>query len=187
MKRRTGWKGRDGQLPPEWARHRARRHSVAAELRIMVWIGLILGLLAFQAVRWVAQLPQAGPAATVPAPPALPDGPRRSSGQAAAPARVIDGDTFDQGAVRIRIADIDTPELRGECDLERRLAARATARMRMLLDAGPFELRPNPDGRDEDRYGRKLRIVTRDGRSLGAMLVAEGLARPWTGQRQPWC
>ena len=42
-------------------------------------------------------------------------------------------------------------------------------------------------GRDQDRYGRKLRIVTRGGESLGEMLVAEGLAREWTGRREPWC
>lgn len=114
--------------------------------------------------------------------------------RAAAPAaaatgqvRVIDGDTFDHGSEQIRIADIDTPEVRGRCSYETELAARATERMRVLLAAGPFELHRTPDGRDEDRYGRKLRIVTRGGSSLGDMLVAEGLARTWTGRRQPWC
>lgn len=100
--------------------------------------------------------------------------------------RVIDGDTFDHGGVRIRIADIDTPEVQGRCPFETALAARATARMRALLAAGPFELHP-VNGRDEDRYGRKLRIVTRGGRSLGDRLVAEGLARTWSGRREPWC
>ena len=106
---------------------------------------------------------------------------------AAAQVRVIDGDTFDYGGERIRVADIDTPELRGRCPFETRLAARATARMRSLLAQGPFELHPLANGRDQDRYGRKLRIVTRGGRSLGDMLVAEGLARTWTGRREPWC
>src|SRR5687768_7220531 len=91
--------------------------------------------------------------------------------------RVIDGDTFDLGGTRIRIADIDTPEVRGRCPYETELAARATTRMRSLLLEGPFELHRAGDGRDEDRYGRKLRIVTRGGRSLGDRLVAEGLAR----------
>ena len=100
--------------------------------------------------------------------------------------RVIDGDTFDYGGTRIRIADIDTPEVHGRCAYETGLAARATSRMRTLLAAGPFELHPI-GGRDEDRYGRKLRIVTRGGRSLGDQLVAEGLARTWSGRRQPWC
>jgi len=31
-----------------------------------------------------------------------------------------------------------------------------------------------PFGRDEDRYGRKLRVVVRNGRSLGDQLVSEG-------------
>jgi len=110
----------------------------------------------------------------------------RATLAAPAMARVIDGDTFDYAGTRIRIADIDTPEIHGRCAYESGLAARATARMRTLLAAGPFELHPIT-GRDEDRYGRKLRIVTRGGRSLGDQLVAEGLARTWSGRRQPWC
>lgn len=101
--------------------------------------------------------------------------------------RVIDGDTFEHGGTRVRIADIDTPEMRGRCPYESALAARATRRLGALLAAGPFELHPAPGGRDEDRYGRKLRIVTRGGRSLGDTLVAEGLARTWAGRREPWC
>ena len=41
--------------------------------------------------------------------------------------------------------------------------------------------------RDEDQYGRKLRMVTRDGRSIGEVLVGEGLARRWEGSRRSWC
>jgi endonuclease YncB( thermonuclease family) len=98
---------------------------------------------------------------------------------------VVDGDTFDVAGERVRIADIDTPELRGRCAQEVRLAQAAKARLRTLLAAGPFELRES--GRDEDRYGRKLRVVVRGGRSIGDQLVAEGLARTWTGRREPWC
>ena len=103
----------------------------------------------------------------------------------AAAVRVIDGDTFVLAGERIRIADIDTPEVNGRCPYETELAARATARLEGLLAQGPFELQS--PGRDADRYGRKLRIVTRGGRSLGDVLVAEGLAREWTGRREPWC
>lgn len=99
---------------------------------------------------------------------------------------VIDGDTFRLDGQSIRVADIDTPETRDYgCAAEKALGDRATARMRQLLNAGPFELRPYD--RDEDQYGRKLRIVTRDGLSLGQILVAEGLARTWDGARHPWC
>jgi hypothetical protein len=99
---------------------------------------------------------------------------------------VIDGDTFKINGQSIRVADIDTPETRDYgCAAEKALGDRATARMRQLLNAGPFELQPYE--RDEDKYGRKLRIVTRDGQSLGQILVAEGLARSWDGSRHPWC
>ncbi len=99
---------------------------------------------------------------------------------------VIDGDTFYVGYKRVRIADINTPETyRAECEYEAELGARATARMIELLSAGPFELVAT--GRDKDRYGRYLRKVVRDGQSLGDVLVREGLARPWTGRRRPWC
>lgn len=183
---------------------RSDRRYALSDLRIMVWAGLILGLLAFQAIRFV---PEARPDEIAPFP-AVPTDPFAESKRSKAileaqegapelfrPAggreyrgaiHVVDGDTFDAGGERIRIADIDTPEIQGRCALEIRMAARATERMRALLQAGPFELHPI-SGRDEDRYGRKLRIVTRNGRSLGDQLVAEGLARTWSGRRQPWC
>lgn len=100
---------------------------------------------------------------------------------------VIDGDTIKMDGVTIRIADIDAPETGGaRCESERALGDRATARLAVLLAAGPIELR-SYDRRGVDQYGRSLRVVERDGRSLGSILVAEGLARPWTGKRRPWC
>jgi micrococcal nuclease len=99
---------------------------------------------------------------------------------------IVDGDTFDYRGDRIRVADIDTPEVDGRCASETALAARASERMEALLHEAPFELHPI-GGRDEDQYGRKLRVATREGRSLGDQMVAEGLARTWTGRREPWC
>jgi len=62
---------------------------------------------------------------------------------------------------------------------------RATERLLELINAGPFEVVRS--GRDADRYGRKLRMLERHGRSLGEILVAEGLARRWDGARRGWC
>lgn len=100
---------------------------------------------------------------------------------------VVDGDTFWFEGRKIRVADIDTPEI-GEpkCDSELALGLRATQRFIELLNAGPFEIQ-SVGSRDKDRYGRELRVVTRNGRSLGDQLVAEGLARTWSGRREPWC
>jgi endonuclease YncB( thermonuclease family) len=99
----------------------------------------------------------------------------------------MDGDTFYFRGQSIRIADIDAPETHpARCALEAGLGAAATTRLRDLLSAGAFEIRQS-GFRDEDRYGRKLRTVHRGGRSLGDLLVAEGLAREWAGRREPWC
>ncbi|NTD85679.1 thermonuclease family protein [Agrobacterium tumefaciens] len=100
---------------------------------------------------------------------------------------VVDGDTIWSNGVKIRVADIDTPEIgTPRCAAEKALGDRATKRLLELVNAGPFEMQSWP-GRDEDKYGRKLRVLIRDGRSLGDILVSEGLARTWTGRRQPWC
>lgn len=100
---------------------------------------------------------------------------------------VVDGDTFWMDGNKIRIADIDTPEIsRPTCQYEKALGERATERLTELLNMGPFELRSVGD-RDRDQYGRLLRVVVREGHSLGDVLVSEGLARTWTGRREPWC
>jgi micrococcal nuclease len=99
---------------------------------------------------------------------------------------VVDGDTFHYHFTRIRMADIDTPETHPpRCAYEAELGRRATERLQELLNQGPFTLRTID--RDEDQYGRKLRVVMRGGDSLGLQLVNEGLARRWTGRRRPWC
>ncbi|QGP79451.1 thermonuclease family protein [Sphingobium sp. CAP-1] len=99
---------------------------------------------------------------------------------------VVDGDTFWFRGDKYRIADIDTPETHGpRCAIEGALGARATRRLQMLMNEGPFSLESGD--RETDRYGRNLRVVTREGQSIGDRLVAEGLARRWDGSRHPWC
>jgi endonuclease YncB( thermonuclease family) len=39
----------------------------------------------------------------------------------------------------------------------------------------------------KDQYGRTLAVVTVGGRNLGDALVAEGLARTWSGRPERWC
>jgi micrococcal nuclease len=99
---------------------------------------------------------------------------------------VVDGDTIWLQGEKIRIADINTPEVsKPDCTAERALGERATSRLIVLLNAGGFSLKSID--RDEDRFGRKLRVVTRGGESLGTTLVSEGLAEEWTGSRRSWC
>jgi micrococcal nuclease len=99
---------------------------------------------------------------------------------------VIDGDTIRYRGVKIRLEDVDAPEVFSpRCSSEARLGRRAAERLLDLMNAGPFQLVGG--GRDEDRYGRKLRVIERDGRSVGDALIAEGLARRWDGARRSWC
>ncbi|MDR6755268.1 endonuclease YncB(thermonuclease family) [Mycoplana sp. BE70] len=100
---------------------------------------------------------------------------------------IVDGGNFIYRGATIRMADIYVPATKeAKCDRERLLGGDAKEALRVLLNAGRFELETwAPIG--EDQHGRKLRIVRRDGRSIGDALVERGLARPWTGQRQSWC
>ncbi len=128
----------------------------------------------------------AGPTLLVLRPPVAGSGSFRLCAERRQPNCVIDGDTIYYRRQKIRLADIDTPEVFSpKCPSEAALGRRATERLLALLNAGPFELMPIE--RDTDRYGRKLRIVARHGRSLGEILVAEGLARRWDGARHSWC
>lgn len=87
----------------------------------------------------------------------------------------------------IRLEDINAPEThKSQCAAEKALGDRATRRLAQLINEGPFEM-VNRGGRNEDKYGRKLRTLERGGRSLGLVLVAEGLTRKWVGYRRSWC
>lgn len=118
-----------------------------------------------------------------------PDREGATFGPCAGPVRVtcvVDGDTFWYRGTKIRIADINAPELSSpSCAREARLAAAATRRLTALLNAGPFTLATQ--GRETDRYGRALRVVMRRGESLGTVLEREGLAEHWQGRRGDWC
>ncbi|WP_245299205.1 thermonuclease family protein [Sinorhizobium sp. GL28] len=98
----------------------------------------------------------------------------------------MDGDTFWLEGIKYRISDIDTPEIsEPRCPEEKALGEQATIRLQTLLNPGAFGLKAGM--RDEDKYGRKLRDVYRNGQSLGAQLVDEGLAHRWVGFKQSWC
>lgn len=99
---------------------------------------------------------------------------------------VVDGDTIWLTGQKIRIADIDAPETHDpRCASEKRLGDQAARRLHDLLESGAVTLQSID--RDEDVYGRKLRIVLVNGTSVGDTLVSEGLARYYGHGRRPWC
>lgn len=91
---------------------------------------------------------------------------------------VVDGDTLWFNGEKIRIAEIDTPEINGRCPAERALALRARGRLVELLAAGPVRFQRV----GKDRYGRTL---ARFG-SVSEQLIREGLAHRWPS-RKGWC
>ena len=109
---------------------------------------------------------------------------------------VIDGDTVTVRAriwlgqaieIRVRLAGIDTPELRGRCDRERQLAAEARDVLTEQIAGRQVTLR---DIRYGTYAGRVVaRVSVRGEPDLGAMLLASGLARTYAGRgpRPDWC
>ena len=91
-----------------------------------------------------------------------------------------DGDTL---RATFRVANIDAPEIDGQCDQERKLALKAREFTRTWLAKGAVTIRQT----GIDRYGRVLATVERHGEDLGEALIKAKLARPWMGRRQPWC
>jgi endonuclease YncB( thermonuclease family) len=81
---------------------------------------------------------------------------------------------------------INAPETYGtKCKEELSLGQLATHRLLNLLNEGPFTLTKGIE--DEGIFERKLRGVERDGKPIGDILIAEGLARRWIGYRRSWC
>ncbi len=101
--------------------------------------------------------------------------------------RVWDGDSLrlgmTQAAEAIRIFNIDAPEIEGQCAHESDLAQRSKRRLAELLQGQRVEVLRQ----GTDRYGRTLANVSINGRDAGDILVNDGLARTWSGRREPWC
>ena len=105
--------------------------------------------------------------------------------------RAIDGDSFEaeiiQGGktyeIGIRVHGIDCPEMRGQCDYERKLARKAADFTADMLKAELIELNVI----DVDAYDRLLCDVICDGESLASALINAGLAKTYEGSKRNWC
>jgi endonuclease YncB( thermonuclease family) len=101
--------------------------------------------------------------------------------------RVIDGDTIEAPfGVKYRLLGFDTPEIfHSKCDAELELGMAAKERLEELLASG--EVRVIESGRT-GKWGRTLAHVEVDGRDVGEILIREGMARPYHGERRKsWC
>jgi endonuclease YncB( thermonuclease family) len=116
--------------------------------------------------------------------PSAPSTPEPPRGEAVAAVRVIDGDTIDVAGERVRLVNIDAPEMppKSQCAYEADKALRATAELKALVADGVVLQRTGTD-----RYGRTLAYVRVDGADAGQALIAADLVRPWEGRRRSWC
>lgn len=109
---------------------------------------------------------------------------------------IFDGDTFAayvmladdiRIAVRVRLINVDTPEIHGACDAEIDMANRARVRLAELIPVGTTVDLQNI--KDDKYLGRiDANVIMADGRDVGDVLIDEKLGRPYRGgRRQPWC
>lgn len=108
---------------------------------------------------------------------------------------IYDGDTFTVNIkdwpsvagerISVRIAGIDTPEMRGRCDYEKQRAREAKQfTVAALRNARQIRLQ----NLQRDKYFRLLSDVYVDGENLGALLMQQGFAVPYAGKTKiDWC
>ena len=86
----------------------------------------------------------------------------------------IDGDTIEVKGERVRLVQINTPEL-GTCYAEE--AKRYT--QNFLMSEGTIRLIADPSLDNKDTYGRSLRYVFKGNRNLNLELIRGGYAKPF--------
>lgn len=108
---------------------------------------------------------------------------------------IYDGDTFTVNIagwpsvagerISVRIAGIDTPEMRGRCEHEKQRARQAKQfTVAALRNAREIQLQ----NLQRDKYFRLLSDVYVDGENLGRLLMQQGFAVPYAGKTKiDWC
>lgn len=87
----------------------------------------------------------------------------------------------------VRVLGVDTPEIRGRCEAEKRKAADARA---FVLHAFRGATTVELDVVGWDKYGGRVdaHVTMPDGRDLASALIEAGLGRPYDGgARRGWC
>lgn len=109
---------------------------------------------------------------------------------------IFDGDTFSAGVkldadveitVRVRLINVDTPEMNGKCVAEKVMAQNARDLLSTLIPRGTVVELENI--KDDKYLGRiNANVILPDGRDVGRVMIDSGLARPYSGgKRAPWC
>jgi len=86
----------------------------------------------------------------------------------------------------VRVLGVDTPEIQGECDQEKRWAVASRNYVRNLLVDETVVLTDV----ENDKYGGRVlaNLYLEDGRSLSSLLIEGNFGRPYDGaERGDWC
>lgn len=110
---------------------------------------------------------------------------------------IVDGDTFiadvlladgiEVLSVSVRLINVDTPEIHGDCDYEIKSAEYAKQRLGELI---PVNSKVEIKNVKNDKYAGRIdaNVFDSAGRDVGIVLINEKIGRPYSGgKRQPWC
>ena len=110
---------------------------------------------------------------------------------------IIDGDTFvgdvvladktEIMSVKVRIRNVDTPELHGNCESEIKRAEYAKQRLEELI---PVDSTVEIKNVKNDKYAGRIDANVYDSanRDVGLVLIKEKVGRPYSGEkRKSWC
>ncbi len=87
--------------------------------------------------------------------------------------------------IPVRLAKVDTPEIRGKCAQEKELAKQVKADVARLLSTAK---RIDLINVGRPKYFRILADIQFDGQDLGIYLLGRGLAAPYSGgTKKSWC
>jgi len=111
--------------------------------------------------------------------------------------RIVDGDTFianvlladgiEVMSVSVRLRNVDTPELHGECESEIASAEYAKQRLSELIPVGSvIEIKNIKNDKYQGRIDAN--VFDSANRDVGLVLINEKIGRPYSGgKRQSWC
>ncbi|MFK5892271.1 MAG: thermonuclease family protein [Pseudomonadota bacterium] len=100
----------------------------------------------------------------------------------------LNGLKCEKKGLSVRVRHVDTPEIKGRCEYERKMAYRAKEFTNKALKRAHSIVLSINQLNMYDKYDRLLADILIDGQSLGKMLVENNLGRSYDGgHRDGWC